>query len=186
MTTPPKSGKLAADVKTRRIYWDWNNRIPRRELVIVEGESGVAKSTLIADISARITRGGVELPDDPHNRAPGWFVTLSAEDDGAAIVKPRLVAAGADLARCPILYATGDTLRVDGEDVHEMRLPDDVDQVADWLRWIREQDPLGPCSWRLTHWSPSSTTRSTPTATIPRAEPCGPWPGWRSSMTPRS
>jgi putative DNA primase/helicase len=144
MTAPPKSGKLAADVKARRIYWDWNNRIPRRELTILEGESGVAKSTVVTDIGARLTRGGIELADDPYNRVPGWFVTLSAEDDGAAVVKPRLVAAGADLSRCPILYATGDPLVVDGEEVRELRLPGDVQQIEEWLSWIREQDDRGP------------------------------------------
>ncbi len=143
-TAPPKSGKLATEVKARRIYWDWADRIPRRELTIIEGSSGVAKSTVAGDIGARITVGGKSLPDDPYTRRSGWFVTLSAEDDAGAVVKPRLVAAGADLSRCPILYATGDKLLVDGEEIHELQLPDDVDQVEDWLRWIRVRDAVGP------------------------------------------
>jgi DNA repair protein RadA/Sms len=141
---PPNSGKLASDVRSRRIYWDWESRIPRRELTIVEGDSGVAKSTVITDIGARITLGGISLPDDPHKREPGWFVTLSAEDDGAAVVKPRLVAAGASLERCPILYATGEKLLVDDKEIHELQLPKDVAQIEDWLRWIRDQDAAGP------------------------------------------
>ncbi len=144
ITAPPKSGKLASDVKARRIYFDWADRIPRRELTIVEGGSGVAKSTVITDLGARITVGGKSLPDDPYTREPGWFVTLSAEDDAGAVVKPRFVAAGADLSRCPVLYATGDKLVVDGETIRELSLPRDVNQIEEWLRWIREQDATGP------------------------------------------
>jgi len=98
------------DVERTAVKWIWPGRIPRGKLTLVAGEPGQGKSTMTCDIVARITTGNA-WPDTPNLDLPGDVVLLSAEDDLADTIAPRLDAAGADSERVFALqgieFATG-------------------------------------------------------------------------------
>jgi hypothetical protein len=91
-----------SDVERKPISWVWPQRIPQGKLTLVAGEPGQGKSTLTCDIVARITTAR-PWPDAPPGSTaiapPGDVVLLSAEDDVADTIAPRLDAAGADSSR---------------------------------------------------------------------------------------
>jgi putative DNA primase/helicase len=62
------------------------------------GDPGLGKSMLTADIAARVTTGA-PWPCSTQKREPADVIMLSAEDDPADTLVPRLIAAGADLKR---------------------------------------------------------------------------------------
>jgi putative DNA primase/helicase len=105
----PRSGSQEGEIELfgadtiamESIAWLWSNHLARGKLTMLSGPSELGKSTLAVDLVARLTCGS-EWPDG--DEAPrGSVVILSAEDGLADTVKPRLVAAGADLSRVHLL-----------------------------------------------------------------------------------
>jgi putative DNA primase/helicase len=91
----------AEGIVMESITWLWSNHLARGKLTMLSGPSELGKSTLAVDLVARLSCGS-EWPDG--DEAPrGSAVILSAEDGLADTVKPRLVAAGADLSRVHLL-----------------------------------------------------------------------------------
>ncbi len=86
------------DVQPERVAWLWPGRIPRGKLTILDGDPGVGKTTLTADLAARVSRGE-SMPGEEIGRSPGSVLLVSAEDGIADTLRPRVEAAGADLAR---------------------------------------------------------------------------------------
>ena len=97
----------AEDVVVRKLDWLWAGRLLRRAVAILEGPPEKGKSTTLADLAARESRGHA-FPGEVKGREAGCVVMLAAEDDIEVTVKPRLMAAGADLTRIYILSATRD------------------------------------------------------------------------------
>ncbi len=95
-----------ADVKPELVRWLFPGRIPLGKLTILEGDPGLGKSTVLADLAARVTRGE-GLPGEPAYE-PGGVIVLSAEDGLADTVRPRLDAAGADCDRTHTLEGFAD------------------------------------------------------------------------------
>jgi RecA-family ATPase len=93
-----------ADVAGERIDWLWRGWLPKKMLTILGGYGGDGKSTVMASLIAALTTGGT-LPDG--TAAPRTNVLmLSAEDDVAAAIRPRLDAHGADVHRVFVLKGT--------------------------------------------------------------------------------
>ena len=94
-----------ADVQTRPVEWLWLNRFALGKLTLVAGDPGLGKSFITLDMAARVSRG-TPWPDarDIPNPA-GGVVLLSAEDDAADTICPRLEAAGANLERIVAVQA---------------------------------------------------------------------------------
>lgn len=108
----------ASAIRSERVLWLWADRFPRRALVVVAGEKGLGKSVLTnARVPAEATRG--LLPGELQG-VPIDVVVCTAEDDWRSVVKPRLVAHGADLERVHRLEVTDEA----GESL--LTLPDDV------------------------------------------------------------
>jgi hypothetical protein len=111
---------LASDIETRPIRWLWEERIPRGMISIFVGEAGQGKSLLLVELTAIVTRPlprftdpvwmmyfpGKKFPEGGRMAQPGRVVILSAEDHLESVVKPRLIAAGADLKRVVLLRGT--------------------------------------------------------------------------------
>jgi hypothetical protein len=93
-----------ADVEPKPIAWLWPARFPRGKLSIIAGDPGLGKSLLTLDMIARVTRGRA-WPDGTHCQA-GEAILLSAEDEGADTIRPRLDALGADVTRVQLLEGT--------------------------------------------------------------------------------
>src|SRR5207248_773386 len=105
--------------------------IPLGCLSILDGDPGLGKSTLTLDLAARVSRGwampplaGGELVGHPRG-----VLLLTAEDDPARTVRPRLDAAGADAERIHFLAA----VRTPGEDRPPV-LPSDLDALQEAIQ----------------------------------------------------
>jgi hypothetical protein len=85
--------------------WLWPNRIPAGYLSVFSGNPDTGKTTIALDLVARYTTGR-EWPDkQPNANLPGYVLLMIAEDGAEDVIKPRLVAAGADCARIGLLHA---------------------------------------------------------------------------------
>jgi putative DNA primase/helicase len=93
-----------SEVAAKAYNWLWKSRIARGKVTLLVGMPDVNKSTLALDLTARITKADV-LPAG-EGRAPlGNVIILSAEDDVADTIRPRLEVAGADLDRVHVITA---------------------------------------------------------------------------------
>lgn len=87
-----------ATVKAKPVEWLWRNWIPLGALTIVEGDHGQSKSTIMYDLSARVTSGQA-MPLSHAPTIPAGVVLIQAEDNPGSVIKPALRAAGADVKR---------------------------------------------------------------------------------------
>jgi AAA domain-containing protein len=87
-----------ASVERTEIEWLWRDRIPKNALTIVEGDGGRGKSTIIAELCSRLSKGE-RLIDDDQDRPSHNILLLAAEDDPSCVLRPRFEACGADLNR---------------------------------------------------------------------------------------
>ncbi|QEL16653.1 AAA family ATPase [Limnoglobus roseus] len=134
-----------ADVEPTEVPWLWPSRIPLGRLTLLVGRPGAGKSFLTCDIAARLSVGA-PWPDG--GTAPlGSTLLISAEDDTADTIAPRLNSAGADLKRIHLLTAA----KVVGEDGKERVVAFDlqnVDLIRDALDQLSDCklvviDPVG-------------------------------------------
>ncbi len=114
-----------SDVKSERVTWLWEKRIPAGKLTLLVGDPGVAKSTIAIDITARVSRGGA-MPDGTQARA-GDVLYCTLEDGLADTIRPRLDAAAADCAR---VHSVTGIIQCDDEgrrrDVGALEIPRDL------------------------------------------------------------
>lgn len=116
------------DVEAESVEWLWRNWLPFRKLVLLDGDPGCGKSTLSLDLAARITTAS-PMPDGDRPARPRGVLVISAEDDVADTIRPRLAAAGADLSRVfvPDLKDAQGHARLP-------LIPDDVEVIAELVR----------------------------------------------------
>lgn len=99
----PLIAERAGDIQSAYVEWVWPQRIPRGRLSLLAGDPGIGKSFVALDIAARVSRGG-PWPDWPHvTQKPENVLVFSMEDDLQDTIRPRLVAAGADLSRISVV-----------------------------------------------------------------------------------
>jgi hypothetical protein len=87
-----------SEVEALPVEWLWQGRIPLGMLTVLDGNPGLGKSSVTLDLAARLSRGDV-MPDGTPGPTAAGVVLLSAEDDLARVIRPRLEAASADLHR---------------------------------------------------------------------------------------
>jgi putative DNA primase/helicase len=92
--------------------------------VLVAGEGGLGKSMLLAWIAAAVSRGK-EWPCGEGQSRRGSVIILSAEDDAADTIVPRLMAADADCTKVHIL----ETIRKDDEGHRTFNLQLDLPEL---------------------------------------------------------
>ena len=93
------------DIVSKSICWLWRGWLAQGKLHILAGAPGTGKTTIALSIAAAITRGG-KLPDG--SQAPlGKVLIWSGEDDASDTLKPRMLAAGADVSRVFIVGGVG-------------------------------------------------------------------------------
>lgn len=93
-----------ADIRTESIHWLWPERIALGKPTLIVGDPNIGKSLFTATIAATVSKGGL-WPVDNTSSPIGDVIMLSAEDDAADTIKPRLEAAGADSRRIHVLQA---------------------------------------------------------------------------------
>src|SRR5262249_16667157 len=96
---PVPAVRRMSEVEPRPVEWVWRSWIPRGALTLVDGDPGLGKSTMSIDLAARVSRGWAMPPNSGPATDPAGVLLLSAEDDLANTIRPRLDAAGADVSR---------------------------------------------------------------------------------------
>jgi hypothetical protein len=91
-------------LRSREQQWIWQDFLPRGHLVLGAGPEKLGKSTAFVWAAARATKG--ELPGSLEGK-PINVALISGEDDAERVLKPRAVAAGADLDRLFFLNPKG-------------------------------------------------------------------------------
>ena len=123
-----------AEVKPEKLSWLWPQRIPQSKLTLLVGNPGVGKSFLTTDIAARISTGRA-WPDQMLRRKPGSVIMLSAEDDIADTIRPRLDAAGADVSRIHLIKGL---IRPNTDYIGMFTLDQDVHRLHLLLKEIKD------------------------------------------------
>jgi energy-coupling factor transporter ATP-binding protein EcfA2 len=108
------------------VKWRWEGRIAVGELTLLAGREGVGKSTIAYDLAGAITTG--RLPGDLYGK-PANVLVAAAEDSWEHTIVPRLMAAGAELARVARIKVFDlDVLSSDQVD-----LPRDLERLRDLI-----------------------------------------------------
>ena len=92
----------AESIQMKAVRWHWKGRLAQGKLTTFDGDPGVGKDIITIDIVARFTRGDM-MPDGSPGPGPLNVLWISDEDDQEDTIKPRLVAAGADMSRVRIM-----------------------------------------------------------------------------------
>lgn len=94
----------ASDVRARKVHFlSHEPPIPVGTITVIAGASGIGKTTIAEKYCAQLTRGTL---DGLYTGKPQSVIILSPEDDEAAITRPRLEAAGADLDKVYFMSST--------------------------------------------------------------------------------
>jgi putative DNA primase/helicase len=101
---------LAADVEMCGIDWLWPGRFALGKISLIAGLPDYGKGQSAAFIAAAVT-AGFELPCNEGMARQGNVIWFNAEDDARDTIKPRLIAAGADLNRIHFVNSA----RLDGK-----------------------------------------------------------------------
>lgn len=91
-----------SEVQSQEVKWLWYPFIPFGKLIIIQGDPGDGKSTLILNIAASLSRGE-KLEESMDIAEPLNVIYQTAEDGLADTVKPRLEQARADCKRISII-----------------------------------------------------------------------------------
>jgi len=92
----------ASDVVAVPLDWLWKGHLLRGSLEMMTGLPDIGKSQVHCHHAACVTTGR-EWPDGTNGVPRGNVIMLTAEDNAAQILKPRLLAAGADCERVVFL-----------------------------------------------------------------------------------
>jgi putative DNA primase/helicase len=134
-------GRRAATITPEPVDWIWERRLARGKHTAIAGEPGLGKSQFAIFATATITRGA-SWPDGFGAAKKGRAIILSAEDDPADTIVPRLMAAGADLEQVEIIEAAKD-----GDKQRPFSLQTDLEKLEHYAKRMGDvelisMDPL--------------------------------------------
>lgn len=129
--------RCLADIKAKPINWLWHGRIALGKVTIIAGNPGLGKSQITASIAAIITTGGL-FPADAIPCPRGNVIFLSAEDDAADTIRPRLEAVSANLDNIFIIDSTiKDGNDAENPDFRQFSLKTDIKALGDLFAKIK-------------------------------------------------
>lgn len=123
----------AATIEPQAVDWLWTGWIAKGFINIIAGETGAGKSTVLADVVARVTTGAA-WPGEDCGRAPGQVLWLGSEDPPQLMTVPRLMAAKADLENVNFIEGA----KMDGKAL-TVSLQDDFVSMSRALGMARER-----------------------------------------------
>jgi hypothetical protein len=124
------------EVEMKPVHWLWPKRIARAKVNLVAGNPGLGKSQLTTEIAAMVSAGR-RWPDDAAPDVKGNVIFLSAEDDPADTMRPRLEAVGADLKRVFYVKSVLAGYTGEGKEIHRgFCLAQDLDALAATMKDI--------------------------------------------------
>jgi hypothetical protein len=121
------------------------HRVDQIQLCILDGDSGLGKSTVLLDLGARVTAAGIMLDDT--QGITGDVAILSAEDSEEDTIKPRLLAADADEAHVHIIGSMQDH-----SDATTQQLQLDLQYGVLTINEVRAGRGLPPVPWGDQPW----------------------------------
>ncbi|MFT3963729.1 AAA family ATPase [Propionivibrio sp.] len=127
-------GRHLNTVQMRAIDWLWTGWIPKGYITIWAGETGAGKSTVLADVTAKVTTGA-PWPGEHEPRQQGRVLWLGSEDGIEELTVPRLVACGANLANVTEIQGV---VQLGKRNTFSMQ--DDLSAVKRWLADAQECD----------------------------------------------
>ena len=123
----------ASDVQPEAIKWLWRGKIARNKVCLITGDPGTGKSMLTVNLAAHVSRGR-NWPAGGGDCPLGDVLFVSAEDDPADTIRPRLDAAGADASRIHIVAGV-ESFSSRGTPEHRMMsLKEDIDAIVTAVR----------------------------------------------------
>ena len=90
------------DLEPCLVDWLWSGRVPLGMITMFAGDPKLGKSYVTLAMAAALSRG-LPLPLSDRPNRPGSTILMSAEDDPARTIVPRLIAGGADLTKVHVL-----------------------------------------------------------------------------------
>lgn len=121
-----------ADVEPEPIDWLWPGRFARGKVSLIAGDPGLGKSLFTLDMTARVTSSGT-WPVDGSKCPRGDVILLSAEDDPADTIRPRLDTAGGDVKHVHLLEAIREANPDGTLTTRSFSLRRDLEQLSDEL-----------------------------------------------------
>jgi putative DNA primase/helicase len=119
-----------ADVKPTSINWLWQNWIALGKVSVLAGDGGRGKSTILCDLTARTTTGNIWPDGAASSAALASVIILATEDDVSDTLAPRLLAAGADMARVFVIRS----VREDSHRRRSFNLQTDLERLEAEIR----------------------------------------------------
>jgi hypothetical protein len=117
-------------VRMEVVRWIWPLWLPEAKLALLDGGKGRLKSTVTYSIAARITTGK-PMPGEKKGGEPGGVIIFQNEDDEGDTVKPKLIAAGADLRLVWVIPHRRDPASGRPQPIS---LPEDLSFIEDLIR----------------------------------------------------
>jgi len=129
-----------SDIEAERIEWLWENKIPKEGVTIFVGDPETYKSTTSLYVAAQVSQGrrfpGCEKPTEK-----GSVLIFSSEDSHSIIVKPRLMAADANLKKIEYVVSDRTTSFYEGEKKEKDDYIVDLLAVIDRLEKLIKSTP---------------------------------------------
>ncbi len=94
--------RCVGQFEPREVEWLWADRVPLGMITLFAGDPKLGKSFVSLAMAAAVSRGRA-LPGSDRPSRPASTILMSAEDDPARTITPRLMAAGADLAKIHVI-----------------------------------------------------------------------------------
>lgn len=94
--------RRASEIEPLAVEFLWEPRVPGGVLSLFAGDPKLGKSFVTTAMAASVSRGA-PLPMDDRHRDPASVIIMSAEDDVARTIVPRLRSAGSNLDKIHIL-----------------------------------------------------------------------------------
>jgi hypothetical protein len=86
------------EITAKPVHWAWQDRIALSKITALAGRPKIGKGLLYSHLISQVTRGRL----DGDLNGPRDVILVTTEDDPGDTLKPRLMAAGADLSRVSI------------------------------------------------------------------------------------
>ncbi len=129
------------EVETEQQTWLWPGVIPDGEYSVIAGQPGCGKSQIVASIIAAVTTGG-DLPAGAGKAQRGRVLLFDGEDNLSKTIKPRLLAAGADLRRIQYIKGARKQGGVAGQNLLGMKLSRDLTSIGKHIENQKRRDDV--------------------------------------------
>lgn len=140
-----------SEIRAEELEWLWPGRIPLGKFTIIAGFPDLGKSQMMLAIAAVVSNGGT-WPDDDTPTEQGTCIIMSSEDDAADTLKPRLVAAGANMDRVIIMQSMVKLVQEGKKTIRVFNIEDDLREIEKVIQDLKRKgetvrfvgfDPIG-------------------------------------------